>query len=248
VAVSAAYLIPNTDAKKVNSSFIETRDLSRNYRMGPAEIRALTDVNLSVQLGQFVAVLGVSGSGKSTLLHLLGGLDSPNAGSVWVDNCDLATMTRQQRTIYRRTTVGFIFQSYYLVASLTATENVALALTFQGIYGAERTRLAAESIARVGLTHRADHRPGELSGGEQQRVAIARAIVHRPRLLLADEPTGNLDRATATDVIGLIGEIHRELGTTVVMVSHDEEMAARLADRLLRLRDGRLEAEGGGTG
>ncbi len=161
---------------------------------------------------------------------------------------DLATMSRQQRTIYRRTTVGFIFQSYYLVASLTAAENVALALTFQGVYGAERTRLAAESIARVGLAQRAAHRPSELSGGEQQRVAIARAIVHRPRLLLADEPTGNLDRATASEVIGLIGEIHRELGTTVVMVSHDEEMATRLADRVLRLRDGRLEAERGDCG
>ena len=207
------------------SSFIETRGLSRRYRVGPAEIRALTDVNLHVEQGQFVAVLGVSGSGKSTLLHLLGGLDTPNSGSVWVDRRNLATMSRSQRTIYRRTTVGFIFQSYYLVASLTAAENVALALTFQGVYGAERARLAAESIARVGLAQRAAHRPSELSGGEQQRVAIARAIVHRPRLLLADEPTGNLDRATAGEVIGLIGEIHRELGTTVVMVSHDEEMA-----------------------
>ena len=230
---------------QATASFIETRGLSRQYRVGPAEIRALADVNLQVEQGQFVAVLGVSGSGKSTLLHLLGGLDTPNAGSVWVDNRDLADMSRQQRTIYRRTTVGFIFQSYYLVASLTAAENVALALTFQGVYGAERTRLAAESIERVGLAQRAAHRPGELSGGEQQRVAIARAIVHRPRLLLADEPTGNLDRATATEVIGLIGEIHRELGTTVVMVSHDEEMAMRVADRVLRLRDGRLEPGGG---
>ena len=193
-----------------------------------------------------MAVLGVSGSGKSTLLHLLGGLDTPNAGSVWVDNQDLAAMSRQQRTIYRRTMVGFIFQSYYLVSSLTAAENVALALTFQGVFGAERTRLAAESLARVGLAQRAAHRPSELSGGEQQRVAIARAIVHRPRLLLADEPTGNLDCATAREVIGLIGEIHRELGTTVVMVSHDEELAARVADRVLRLRDGRLESAGGG--
>ncbi len=223
------------------STFIETRGLSRHYRVGPAEIRALADVNLRVERGQFVAVLGVSGSGKSTLLHLLGGLDTPNAGSVWVDDRDLATLSRQQRTLYRRTTVGFIFQSYYLVSSLTAAENIALALTFQGVYGAERTRLAAESIERVGLANRAAHRPGELSGGEQQRVAIARAIVHRPRLLLADEPTGNLDRATAAEVIGLIGEIHRELGTTVVMVSHDEEMASRVADRVLRLRDGRLE-------
>jgi ABC-type lipoprotein export system ATPase subunit len=230
------------------TSFIETRGLSRQYRVGPAEIQALADVNLRVERGQFVAVLGVSGSGKSTLLHLLGGLDTPNAGSVWVENSDLATLSRHQRTLYRRTTVGFIFQSYYLVGSLTALENVSLALTFQGIYGAEQARLAAESIERVGLAQRARHRPSELSGGEQQRVAIARAIVHRPKLLLADEPTGNLDRATATEVIGLIGEIHREMGTTVVMVSHDEEMASRVADRVLRLRDGRLLPAGGGGG
>ncbi len=177
-------------------------------------------------------------------MHLLGGLDTPDSGSVWVDGRDLAAMTRRERTMYRRSTVGFIFQSYYLVASLTAAENVELALTFQGVYGAERTRLAAEAIERVGLTGRAAHRPGELSGGEQQRVAIARAIVHRPRLLLADEPTGNLDRATAGEVIGLIGEIHRDMGTTVIMVSHDEEMAARLADRVLRLRGGCLEPGG----
>ena len=230
---------------QATQSFIQTRGLSRQYRVGPAEIHALADVNLRVDQGQFVAVLGVSGSGKSTLLHLLGGLDTPNAGSVWVDDRDLAAMNRQQRTIYRRTTVGFIFQSYYLVASLTAAENVALALTFQGVYGAERTRLAAESLARVGLRSVPPIAPARLSGGEQQRVAMARAIVHRPRLLLADEPTGNLDRATAGEVIGLIGQIHRELGTTVVMVSHDEEMASRVADRVLRLRDGRLESAGG---
>jgi ABC-type lipoprotein export system ATPase subunit len=237
--------IPARPTLEATSSFIETRGLSRHYRVGPAEIRALADVNLRVEAGQSVAVLGVSGSGKSTLLHLLGGLDTPNAGSVWVENRDLATLSRHQRTLYRRTTVGFIFQSYYLVAGLSAVENVALALTFQGVYGADQARLAAEAIARVGLTARAQHRPNELSGGEQQRVAIARAIVHHPRLLLADEPTGNLDRATAAEVMGLIDEIHRETGTTVVMVTHDEEMAARVADRVLRLRDGRLLPAGG---
>jgi ABC-type lipoprotein export system ATPase subunit len=237
--------IGNPEPYQVNTPFIETRGLSRRYRVGPAEIQALVDFNMDVRQGEFVAVLGVSGSGKSTLLHLLGGLETPDAGSVRIDSADLASMDSYQRAIYRRTTVGFIFQSYYLVASLSAMENVSLALTFQGIYGAERAQLASESIRRVGLAHRAAHRPCELSGGEQQRVAIARAIVHRPRLLLADEPTGNLDRATATEVIGLIGSIHRELGTTVVMVSHDEEMATRLADRVLRLRDGRLEPSGG---
>jgi putative ABC transport system ATP-binding protein len=229
-----------------NHSFIETRGLSRHYRVGPAEIHALRDVDLQVEKGQFVAVLGVSGSGKSTLLHILGGLDTPNNGAVWIEQRELTAMDRHERTLFRRSSVGFIFQSYYLVASQTARENIALALTFQGIYGAERARRASEALERVGLAQRAAHRPTELSGGEQQRVAIARAIVHRPRLLLADEPTGNLDRATATEVIALLREIHIQLGTTVVMVTHDEEMARRVADRVLRLRDGRLLQEGDG--
>jgi ABC-type lipoprotein export system ATPase subunit len=225
-------------------SFIETRGLSRHYRVGPAEIHALREVHLQIEQGQFVAVLGVSGSGKSTLLHILGGLDTPDEGSVWVQQQELTALNRHQRTLYRRSNIGFIFQSYYLVASLTALENVAMALTFQGIYGGERARLAQESVERVGLAQRSSHRPTELSGGEQQRVAIARAIVNRPRLLLADEPTGNLDRATAGEVMELIREIHVQLGTTVVMVTHDEEMALRVADRVLRLRDGRLLPEG----
>ena len=206
----------------------------------------MREVNLQIEQGQFVAVLGVSGSGKSTLLHILGGLDTPDDGTVWVQQQELTALDRHQRTLYRRSNIGFIFQSYYLVASLTALENVAMALTFQGVYGAERTRLAQESLERVGLAQRAAHRPTELSGGEQQRVAIARAIVHRPRLLLADEPTGNLDRATAADVMKLIREIHDQIGATVVMVTHDEEMAQRVADRVLRLRDGRLLPAGDG--
>jgi ABC-type lipoprotein export system ATPase subunit len=227
-------------------AFIETRGLSRQYRVGPAEIHALRDVNLQVQKGQFVAVLGVSGSGKSTLLQILGGLDTPDEGAVWVQQRELTALDRHQRTLYRRSSVGFIFQSYYLVASLTALENIALALTFQGVYGGERARRANEALERVGLGQRAAHRPTELSGGEQQRVAIARAIVHRPMLLLADEPTGNLDQATAGEVVALIREVHQQLGTTVVMVTHDEELARVTADRVLRLRDGRLLPEGDG--
>jgi putative ABC transport system ATP-binding protein len=220
--------------------FLETCGLTREYRVGPAMVRALAGVDLQVRRGEFLAVLGVSGSGKSTLLHLLGGLDTPTGGAVRVDGRDLAVLNAYQRALYRRTTVGFVFQSYYLVPSLTAQENVALALTFQGTFGPQRTRLAAEAIGRVGLAHRAGHRPSQLSGGEQQRVAIARAIVHRPPLLLADEPTGNLDRATAAEVVALLDAIHRELGTTVIMVTHDEEMVCRVADRTLQLRDGRL--------
>ena len=197
--------------------------------------------------GEFLAVLGVSGSGKSTLLHLLGGLDTPSSGGVVVDGRDLSTFTSYERTVYRRTVVGFVFQSYYLVPSLTAEENIALALTFQGTFGDERRSRAAEAIRRVGLEHRAGHRPSQLSGGEQQRVALARAIVHSPPLLLADEPTGNLDLATAEEVVALLGEIHRELRTTVVLVTHDQEMASHVADRIVRLRDGRLADEGAAT-
>jgi putative ABC transport system ATP-binding protein len=229
-----------------NGCFIETRGLARDYRVGPATVHALAGIDLQVRRAEFLAVLGVSGSGKSTLLQLLGGLDTPTAGSVLVDGRDLAGLNGYQQALYRRTTVGFVFQSYYLVPSLTAEENVALALTFQGTFGAERARRAAEAIDRVGLQRRAGHRPSQLSGGEQQRVAIARAIVHRPPLLLADEPTGNLDSATAAEVVALLDSIHRELGVTVVVVTHDEEIIRHAADRLVHLRDGRLLREEGG--
>lgn len=223
-----------------NGPFVATRSLVREYRIGPAAVCALGGVDLEVHNSEFLAVLGVSGSGKSTLLHLLGGLDTPTSGSVLVAGRDLAAMSPYERALYRRTSVGFIFQSYYLVPSLTAEENVALALTFQGAFGLEARRRADEALQRVGLERRSSHRPSQLSGGEQQRVAIARAIVHRPPLLLADEPTGNLDRATAEGVAALLNEIHRTLGTTIVMVTHDEEMATAVADRVVRLRDGRL--------
>ena len=235
------------NAAATSETFIETRGLTREYRVGPSTVRALDGVDLDVKRGEFLAVLGVSGSGKSTLLHLLGGLDTPSSGGVVVDGRDLSTFTSYERTVYRRTVVGFVFQSYYLVPSLTAEENIALALTFQGTFGDERRSRAAEAIRRVGLEHRAGHRPSQLSGGEQQRVALARAIVHSPPLLLADEPTGNLDLATAEEVVALLGEIHRELRTTVVLVTHDQEMASHVADRIVRLRDGRLADEGAAT-
>jgi len=228
-------------------TLIEARDLVRQYRVGSSTVRALDRLDLTVRRGEFLAVVGVSGSGKSTLLHLLGGLDTPSSGRVCVEGRDLASLRKSERTIYRRTTVGFVFQSYYLVSSMTAEENVALALTFQGTFGPARRRKAAEAIRRVGLERRAGHRPNQLSGGEQQRVAIARAIVHAPPLLLADEPTGNLDRATAGEMMALVRRIHEELGTTVVMVTHDEETASRAADRVVRLRDGRLVDEGAST-
>jgi putative ABC transport system ATP-binding protein len=230
--------------------YVKARQLAREFRVGPATVRALDGIDLEIRRGEFLAVLavlGVSGSGKSTLLHLLGGLDTPSSGSVMVDGRDLAAMTPYERTLYRRSVVGLVFQSYYLVPSLTAEENIALALTFQGVFGDQRRTQAHDAIRRVGLAHRAGHRPSQLSGGEQQRVVLARAIVHGPPLLLADEPTGNLDRKTAEEVIALIRQIHEELGTTIVMVTHDEETASRVADRLVRLRDGRLVDGEAGT-
>lgn len=224
-----------------SSPLVEIRGVRREYAMGPTTVHALDGIDLEIHRGERIVFLGVSGSGKSTLLHLLGGLDTPTAGEVRVDGRDLGEMTSRERAHFRRQSVGFIFQSYYLVPSLTAIRNVSLALTLQGTYGEDRKRRASEAIERVGLGHRAGHRPGQMSGGEQQRVAIARAIVHRPPLLLADEPTGNLDRATRDDVERLILELHEELESTVVLVTHDEEMAHRIADRIVRLRDGRVE-------
>jgi putative ABC transport system ATP-binding protein len=227
-------------------ALVEIAGLARHYHTGGALVRALDGVDLTVPPGQLLAVVGVSGSGKSTLLHLVGALDTPTAGTIRVGGRPLAALSSFERALYRRTTVGFVFQGFHLVPSMTALANVALALTFQGTYGAERRRRATEALEQVGLGHRAGHRPGELSGGEQQRVALARALVHRPPLLLADEPTGNLDRKTAAEVLGLLRQAGREQGTTVMLVTHDEEGAARHADRVVRLRDGRLA--GGGEG
>jgi len=228
------------DADGDGEVFLETRGLVREFHVGPSVVRAIDGLDLAVARGEFLAVLGVSGSGKSTLLHLLGGLDTPTSGEVVVEGRDLASLSPRERTLYRRTAVGFVFQSYYLVPSLTAEENLTVALLFQGTYGPAGRRLAGEALRRVGVAHRRRHRPSQLSGGEQQRVAIARAIVHQPPLLLADEPTGNLDRATAEEIMRLLAGIHRDLGTTVVMVTHDRETAERVADRIVHLRDGRL--------
>jgi putative ABC transport system ATP-binding protein len=227
-----------------DGNIVEASALTRVYRTGPAEVRAVDGIDLVVHRGEFLALVGVSGSGKSTLLHLIGGLDSPTSGSIQILGRELNSLNSYERACYRRTSVGFVFQSFHLVPSMTAEGNVALALTFQGTYGAERKQRTAEALKRVGLEHRVNHRPGQLSGGEQQRVALARAIVHRPPLLLADEPSGNLDRRNAAEVMNLLREINKNHGTTVVLVTHDEETAGRIADRTIRLRDGRLEGQG----
>jgi ABC-type lipoprotein export system ATPase subunit len=222
------------------SPIIQTRSVAKTYLIGNVRVAALEDVSLSVDEGRFVAVTGASGSGKSTLLNLLGGLDTPSAGTIEVAGALVSAMDRNALARYRRFGAGMIFQSFNLVASRTALENVELPLVFSDVDKKERRRRAAELLARVGLAHRAGHRPPELSGGEQQRVAVARALVNDPRLLLADEPTGNLDSQTSREIVGLLAELNRSRRLTVVMVSHEESLVREYAQEVLRLRDGRV--------
>ena len=222
------------------AALVRTRDLARTYVVGSAPVAALAGVSLEIASGAFAAVTGASGSGKSTLLNLLGGLDTPSAGTIEVDGAPVSAMDREALARYRRFGAGMIFQSFNLVASRTALENVELPLIFAGVGKRERRRRAAELLDRVGLAARAGHRPTELSGGEQQRVAVARALANGPKLLLADEPTGNLDSRTAREIVGLLAGLNREQGLTVVMVSHEEILVREFARQVLRLRDGRL--------
>jgi putative ABC transport system ATP-binding protein len=228
------------------SLIVETRSLSRTYRVGDVRVAALADVTLAVPEGRFVAVTGASGSGKSTLLNLLGGLDTPSAGTIEVGGALVSAMDRGALARYRRFVAGMIFQSFNLVAARTALENVELPLIFAGVERKERKRRAAELLDKVGLAHRAAHRPPELSGGEQQRVAVARALANGPRLLLADEPTGNLDSRTSREIVGLLAGLNRESNLTVIMVSHEEALVREYAQEIVRLRDGRIVA-GEGT-
>ncbi len=218
---------------------VEARAVTRVHGVGAVRTPALRGVDLTVAPGEFVALMGPSGSGKSTLLHLLGGLDRPTTGSVRVDGVDLASLDDDARTLLRRRRIGLVFQSFNLVESLTAEENVALPLALEGVRHAEAGRRARQVIALVGLTSRLRHRPGELSGGEQQRLAVARALVIEPTLLLADEPTGNLDSVAAAGVLTLLQGLASERRRTIVLVTHDPAQGA-LADRRVWLRDGRL--------
>jgi putative ABC transport system ATP-binding protein len=219
---------------------IRARNLVREHRLGQGNlVRALQGVDLDVETGEFVAVLGRSGSGKSTLLNLLGGLDRPTTGSLDVDGHDLVRLSEAGLARFRAGTVGFVFQSFHLQPRFAAWENVSLPLVFAGVARGERRRRAFALLERVGLTARADHRPSQLSGGEQQRVALARSLVAAPRLLLADEPTGNLDTATSDAILDLLAEVHRG-GATVVLVTHDAELAAARADRSVHMVDGRM--------
>src|SRR5215470_12396634 len=218
---------------------IKAQGLSRTYRMGESEIRAVNEVSFSINSGEFVALLGTSGSGKSSLLNLIAGLDTPTGGSVAVAGRDLARMSREELARYRRSTVGMVFQAFNLVAAMTVLENVELPMRFAEVPRDQRSIRARSALERVGLGHRLDHRPSELSGGEQQRASLARALVNSPQLLLADEPTGNLDSRTGSEIMDLIHTVHSE-GTTVLMVTHERPLAERYASRFIFLRDGNL--------
>ncbi|MDQ2809348.1 MAG: ABC transporter ATP-binding protein [Chloroflexota bacterium] len=221
---------------------LQTSGLTRTYRVGRDRVTALDGVDISVRQGEFVAVMGPSGCGKSTLLNLVGGLDRPTAGQVQLGGHDLATMSDEALAVLRRQTLGFIFQRHDLLPILTVQENVEFPLLLAGCALADRQRRAADLLAQVGLAEKAQHLPEELSGGQQQRVGIARALANHPAILLADEPTGNLDSATAGEILDLLAALVRQEGLTLVMVTHDAEDAAR-ADRIIRLRDGHLVTE-----
>jgi ABC-type lipoprotein export system ATPase subunit len=217
---------------------VQFEDVTKQYGRTGAEVTALNGVSFRIASGEKVALLGKSGSGKSTLLNLIGGLDRPTSGSIVVDDQDLTRLSRTELADYRRDRIGFIFQSYNLIPTRTAVQNVELPLIFSGQSPKTRRETAVAALESVGLADRIEHRPTELSGGEQQRVSIARALINRPKLLLADEPTGNLDSETAIRIIDLLRTTVETLGTTILLVTHDEELARTFADRTLRLQDG----------
>jgi putative ABC transport system ATP-binding protein len=220
---------------------IQLVNVSKNY--GTAEVvHALKNLNLSIERGERVAVMGPSGSGKSTFLNIVCGLDEPTTGSVKIDGIELSELGDDARTRARREKIGMIFQTFNLLPTLTAVENVSLPLRLQGMGRRETEERAGKMLERVGLKERESHRPDELSGGERQRVAIARALVFRPPLLLADEPTGNLDTATGEEILDMLEELHREFNSTLLLVTHNE-MAARRCDRILTIRDGAIIGE-----
>jgi putative ABC transport system ATP-binding protein len=238
-------IVPEAAANS-NGSAIHAERVSRHYRMGGALIRAVNEISLDVGTGEFLALLGASGSGKSTLLNLIAGLDRPTSGAILAQGRDLSTMTSGDLAAHRNRTIGIVFQSFQLLPRMTLEENVELPLRLAEMPRGERPARVRESLERVGLSARARHRPAELSGGEQQRAAIARALVNQPAILLADEPTGNLDSKTGEEIMKLIAEIHRPAsgpGRTVIMVTHERVLAERYADRIVTLSDGAISRE-----
>jgi putative ABC transport system ATP-binding protein len=220
---------------------LELSGVTRTYGAGPAALTVLHGLELTIEEGDYTAIVGPSGSGKSTLLNIMGALDRPTTGTVRVGDHELTSYSDADLSRLRAVHLGFVFQQFFLLERRSALENVADGLLYQGVRRAERRRRAAETLRRVGLASRLDHTPAELSGGECQRVAVARALVHRPRILLADEPTGNLDSASGAAVLELLDRLHAD-GATIVVITHDERIAARMP-RVISMRDGRIEAD-----
>ena len=223
------------------SALIEIRDICKIYNPGENEVRALDHVSLQIDRGEFVAIIGQSGSGKSTLMNLLGCLDIPTSGMYVLNRSDVSHLTDDELSDIRNAEIGFIFQGFNLIAGLTAFENVELPLIYRGVPKKERYELASAALEKVGLTNRMSHRPSEMSGGQQQRVAIARAIAQAPPVILADEPTGNLDSASSQEIIKILKELHAE-GRTVILITHDNDIAAQ-AKRVIRIKDGKIERD-----
>ncbi len=224
------------------AAVIEALELTKTYTMGDMEVRALRGVDLSIHLGEMVAIMGPSGSGKSTLMNIIGCLDVPTSGLYRLDGTDVGVLDDNNLAEIRSLKIGFVFQSFNLLARTTAQANVELPLLYAGISGRERSDRAAESLHLVGLDDRRDHKPNELSGGQQQRVAIARALINRPKLILADEPTGNLDTKTSDEIMDLLQRLNREQGITILFVTHDPEIA-QYCNRVIHFRDGRIESD-----
>ena len=233
--------MPTVSANPVSGSLaIRTENLCRHYQMGETLIRAVDGISVEVASGEFVALLGPSGSGKSSLLNLIAGLDRPSSGTVIVQESDLSKFSREELARHRLHTVGMVFQSFNLIPSMTLLENVELPLRFAEVDRSKREGLARQALDRVGLSARLRHRPTELSGGEQQRASLARALINQPQFLLADEPTGNLDSQTGTEIMNFIREFNASLGMTVIMVTHERTLAERYASRMIFLADGKL--------
>jgi lipoprotein-releasing system ATP-binding protein len=225
------------------SAVLEARGVKKSFHQGPKEVRVLEDVSMELSTGESLAILGASGAGKSTLLHILGGLDRPDAGEVLIDGVSIWSMKAAQRSRVRNHTMGFVYQFHHLLPEFTALENVAMPLLIRGESTNDARDRSIEILTRVGLSERLGHKPGELSGGERQRAAVARALVGSPRVMLGDEPTGNLDERTADHVYGLMLELNQELGTSLLLVTHDTRLASRM-DRQLELRMGCLQGLG----